>query len=125
MNKVLIMGCCGSGKTTLAEQINKLCGLPIISLDQHYFQPGWVETPQIEWQKKVKKLAARPRWVMDGNYRSTLKRLDWEFLHYVLTFNVRNRRKNYKFLSQQKTTKTVVILKNQSIVDLYINSLKT
>jgi len=53
------------------------------------------------------------------------ERLDWEFLHYVLTFNVRNRRKNYKFLSQQKTTKTVVILKNQSIVDLYINSLKT
>jgi len=46
--------------------------LPIIHLDRHYWNPGWQETPPEEWEQKVKDLISGERWVMDGNYTSTL-----------------------------------------------------
>src|SRR5690606_23452271 len=45
--------------------------LPLIHLDREYFGPGWVVPSKSEWREKVAVLAARPEWVMDGNYSST------------------------------------------------------
>lgn len=41
-------------------------------LDQQYWHPGWRETDNQEWTKRVKDLSSRPRWIMDGNYGGTL-----------------------------------------------------
>ena len=70
--RILIIGCCGAGKSTFARQLAKATGLPLISLDRHYWQPEWRETPSAEWTRTVAELAARPRWIMDGNYGGTL-----------------------------------------------------
>lgn len=72
MKRVLILGNAGSGKSTLARRIGASAGLPVIHLDQEYWQPGW-QTPEPDvFAARVAELAARPRWVMDGNYGSTL-----------------------------------------------------
>jgi len=73
MKRVLIIGSSGSGKSTLARQLGSRLELPVIHLDRHYWHPGWVGTPNAEWQRTVSQLVQRDTWIMDGNYRSTLK----------------------------------------------------
>jgi adenylate kinase family enzyme len=45
--RIMIIGSCGSGKTTLATQLGKKTNIPVIHLDREYWQAGWVETPFI------------------------------------------------------------------------------
>ena len=73
MKRVLIIGSSGSGKSTLARQLGARLELPVIHLDRHYWHPGWVGTPNAEWQKIVAQLIKRETWIIDGNYRSTLQ----------------------------------------------------
>lgn len=72
MQRIVVLGCCGAGKSTLARRLGDISGLPVIHLDAHYWQPGWVETPETEWPAKVEELAAGSAWIIDGNYSSTL-----------------------------------------------------
>ena len=72
VKRVLIIGSGGSGKSTLARQLGERLGLPVVHLDAHYWNPGWVETPAEEWRERVQRLIAGPEWVMDGNYGGTL-----------------------------------------------------
>jgi adenylate kinase family enzyme len=73
MKRVLILGSSGSGKSTLARQLGARLELPVIHLDRHYWHPGWVGTPNPEWQNTIARLIQRDAWIMDGNYRNTLE----------------------------------------------------
>jgi adenylate kinase family enzyme len=71
MQRILVIGSPGAGKSTLAGRIAGRCALPLIHLDREYFGPGWTMPSKSEWRERVRALAARPEWVMDGNYAST------------------------------------------------------
>jgi len=45
----------------------------VVHLDRHYWHPGWIGTPEPEWQREVSRLVQREEWIIDGNYRSTLE----------------------------------------------------
>jgi adenylate kinase family enzyme len=72
VKRVLVVGSGGAGKSTVARKLGERLGLPVIHLDAHYWNPGWIETPAEEWQERVRRLIAEPEWVMDGNYGGTL-----------------------------------------------------
>lgn len=72
MKRILVLGSSGAGKSTFARELGERLGIETIHLDSHYWQPNWTGTPPEEWEQKVKELAQRPSWVMDGNYRSSL-----------------------------------------------------
>ena len=74
MERILVLGPCGAGKSTLAAKLGEKLGLPVIHLDREYWRPGWVEPEPTVWAAQVEELIARPRWVMDGNYGGTLAR---------------------------------------------------
>jgi adenylate kinase family enzyme len=74
MQKVLVIGSSGAGKSVFAARLAERTGLPLIHLDAIYWRPGWVKTPKDEWVRTVDGLLARGRWVMDGNYAGTLDR---------------------------------------------------
>jgi adenylate kinase family enzyme len=73
VRRVAVIGCGGSGKSTFARALGVRLGLPVVHLDRHYWRPGWVPTPDAEWLRVQHELVSRDRWVIDGNYGSTLE----------------------------------------------------
>jgi adenylate kinase family enzyme len=73
MQRIAVIGSGGAGKSMLSRQIGAILDLPVIHLDQHYWSPGWVATPDDEWLDRQRELLAGDRWVVDGNYGGTLE----------------------------------------------------
>jgi adenylate kinase family enzyme len=73
VQRVMIVGCGGAGKSALARQIGAISGLPVIHLDHHYWGPGWEPMPGPDWVAHQRELLAGPRWIADGNYGGTLE----------------------------------------------------
>jgi len=71
--RILVIGCSGSGKSTLALTLGDLIGVPVVHLDRHFWRPGWVPTPSVEWLSRLEALLEKPSWIMDGDYNSSLE----------------------------------------------------
>ena len=69
--RILFVGCSGAGKSTLARQLGAILDLPVIHLDRHYWQPGWIPLDDDAWDRRLGELLAEPAWIMDGNYHRT------------------------------------------------------
>lgn len=84
MKKVIVIGCPGSGKTTFAEKLNKLTGLPLYYLDAIWHKPDKTHIPREEFDRRISEIFAAPEWIIDGNYSRTiemrLKECDTVFL---------------------------------------------
>lgn len=167
LQKILVIGCCGAGKSTFSKKLQAILNLEITHLDQHYHKPNWEETEQDEWEKIVNSLVQKPSWIMDGNYKGTFdvrfqyadtiiyldystikcfwrvikrivkyhgkvrpdmpkgckERFDWEFLHFVATFNYKNRTGIIEKLNLIKNEKKVYILKTDKAADLFLGQI--
>jgi adenylate kinase family enzyme len=82
--RVLVVGGCGAGKTTLARRLAPILDLPAVHLDRAYWQPNWREPDRDHWRDCVAEIIAADRWIIDGNYSNTLDlrlpRADWIIL---------------------------------------------
>jgi adenylate kinase family enzyme len=72
MERIMLIGSGGAGKSTLAKQLGQVLGLPVYHLDALYWKPGWVETPREAWTALQEDLVRQPRWIIDGNYGGTM-----------------------------------------------------
>ena len=70
--RIMIIGSCGAGKSTLAIQLNEIIDIPIIHLDKEYWKPGWVESEKEEWYERQNKMVDKDSWIIDGNYGGSL-----------------------------------------------------
>ena len=73
MNRVMIIGGSGSGKSTVARRLGNLTALPVIHIDQIFWQPGWQERPEAERHALLQAAVATEQWIIDGNYSSTFE----------------------------------------------------
>ena len=73
MRRICIVGCGGAGKSTLARDLGPLLGLEVISLDHHYWRPGWVEPSHEEWAAQLRELLKGEAWIMEGNSSRTME----------------------------------------------------
>lgn len=84
MKKVIVIGCPGSGKTTFAEKLNKITGLPLYHLDAIWHKPDKTHISREEFDQRISEIFATPEWIIDGNYNRTietrLKECDTVFL---------------------------------------------
>lgn len=72
MKRVAISGCGGTGKSPLARRLGKITGLPVYNLDSLYRKPGWIPTPEGEWDIVMTQLVSKKEWIIDGNYSRTM-----------------------------------------------------
>ena len=72
MQRVLVIGSGGAGKSTFASRLGESTSLPVIHLDALYWRSDWNATPSDDWARVVNGLLERDAWVMDGNYGGTL-----------------------------------------------------
>lgn len=72
MQRVLIIGPCGAGKSTLARELGQRLDLPVFHMDQLNWKPGWVESSKDDICDKLATITATDRWLIDGTYGGTL-----------------------------------------------------
>lgn len=72
VDRIAIIGCGGSGKTHLANQLAALLNLPLTHLDGFYYDADWNPLPQEEFVAIQRNLVAGERWLIEGNYAGTL-----------------------------------------------------
>lgn len=72
MERILIIGCGGAGKSTLARKLGERLNLPVVHLDSIFWLPGWVEMERETFDARVLQELEKPKWIIDGNYNRTL-----------------------------------------------------
>lgn len=72
MERIVIIGCGGAGKSTLARQLGEKTGIPVIHLDKIFWKPGWVSLEKEEFHRILREEMAKEAWIMDGNFNRTM-----------------------------------------------------
>jgi adenylate kinase family enzyme len=67
ISRIVVLGCAGSGKTTLARRLGERTGAPVISLDA-IWQPQWTDDDVPEFRSLMTQAHAGERWISDGNF---------------------------------------------------------
>ncbi len=72
MQRVLVLGPGGAGKSVLSRELAGITGLPLVHLDREFWAPGWVKPEQDVWLAHIDELLAGDAWIVDGNHADTL-----------------------------------------------------
>ena len=73
MERILIIGCPGSGKTTLSRELGEKLDLPVTHLDNIFWSPGnWVHLDNDAFDEALGKELQKQRWIIEGNFDRTL-----------------------------------------------------
>ncbi len=70
--RIMVIGCSGGGKSTLAQKLARRFELTYLSIDRDIlWLPGWVERSKEEQRQRIVERIAGERWIMDGTNTST------------------------------------------------------
>lgn len=73
MNRILVIGCPGAGKTYFAKALSKIIGIPVIHMDNLYWNKDKTSVSKEELENKLSPYLKEDKWIIDGNYHDTLK----------------------------------------------------
>lgn len=73
MQKVIVIGCPGSGKTTFAEKLNNITGLPLYHLDAIWHKPDKTHISREDFDKSISEIFNTSEWIIEGNYSRTIE----------------------------------------------------
>ena len=75
MQRVLVVGITGAGKTTYARAVAARLGLPFAEVDALAFGPGWSTAPDLV--ERVDAITSQPGWVLDSYGYEAVRDLMW------------------------------------------------
>ena len=73
MQKVMVIGCPGAGKSVFARGLRDASGLPLYYLDMLWHKPDRTTVTQEEFNNRLNGILQKDRWIIDGNYQRTLE----------------------------------------------------
>lgn len=72
MERILIIGCSGSGKSRMARSLGEKLDLPVVHLDQLWWKPGWENVTVQAFDEKLNAVLKTEKWIIDGNFSRTM-----------------------------------------------------
>ena len=72
MERILVIGCPGSGKSRLSRMLGEKLGLPVVHLDQLWWKPGWENVSVEEFDARLEEVLEGEQWIIDGNFSRTM-----------------------------------------------------
>ncbi|MBR3870752.1 MAG: adenylate kinase [Clostridia bacterium] len=73
MKKAIVIGCPGSGKTTFAEKLSEITGLPLFYLDAIWHKSDRTHISREEFDERLAEINKLDEWIIDGNYSRTIE----------------------------------------------------
>lgn len=73
MNKIMIIGCQGSGKSTFARKLNQITQIPLYHCDMLYWNGDKSVVSKNDFIQRLIEIMNKEQWIIDGNYGSTIK----------------------------------------------------
>ena len=77
MNRISVIGTCGSGKTIFADKLARILHIPHVELDALHWEADWVPAHREVFRSRVREAVGAERWVVDGNYSKNARDLVW------------------------------------------------
>jgi adenylate kinase family enzyme len=72
MNKVIVIGSSGAGKTTLARDLSTKLGIAHTELDSIFHLKNWQPLDTDLFRERVMNITNQPNWIICGNYFTKL-----------------------------------------------------
>jgi len=74
VQKVIVIGCSGAGKSTFARRLKNETGLPLYHLDLIWHKADRTTVSREEFDDALERIMQTDAWIIDGNYGRTLER---------------------------------------------------
>jgi len=71
MQRVMIIGSPGAGKTTLAKSMGSAIGLPVYHLDEIFWHADGSPRPVAQVQAEIQQVLAEDAYILEGSYAQT------------------------------------------------------
>ena len=73
MKKVIVIGCPGSGKSTVSRALHNMTGIPLYHLDMMYWNADKTTVEKSVFLERLSAVLEKDEWIIDGNYGSTME----------------------------------------------------
>ena len=73
MKKVIVIGCPGSGKSTVSRALHNKTGIPLYHLDMMYWNADKTTVENRVFLELLSAVLEKDEWIIDGNYGSTME----------------------------------------------------
>ena len=73
MNKIIVIGCPGSGKSTFSKELHNRTGIPLFHLDMMFWNADKTTVEKSVFKKRLLNILKLDKWIVDGNYQSTME----------------------------------------------------
>ena len=73
MKRVIVIGCPGSGKSTVSRALHNKTGIPLYHLDMMYWNADKTTVEKSVFLERLSTVLEKDEWIIDGNYGSTME----------------------------------------------------
>ena len=73
MNKIIVIGCPGSGKSRLSRKLRCKLEIPLWHLDMLYWNSDRTTVEKKTFLERLSAVLEKDKWIVDGNYMSTME----------------------------------------------------
>lgn len=68
MDRIVIIGSPGAGKSTLARKLGRKLQIQVVNLDRIFWNPDWKEKPRNTRIGILKERVSKRQWIIEGTY---------------------------------------------------------